>query len=72
MSSKLLDSISRRLQPNEVLIDVFPVTYFRGDKRKEDTLAITSLSFHFLSNNSLKKTIPVRDIRVVTLSTFSQ
>lgn len=72
MSSKFLDSLSRKLKEDEVIVDIIPVNSLsRGEKKQELSLAICSKTFYLMSNNSLKKSIDIDHIKLITLSAFS-
>lgn len=72
MSSKFLDNLSRKLKEDEVIVDIIPVsTLARGEKKQELSLAICSKTFYLMSHNSLKKSIDIDSIKLITLSAFS-
>lgn len=56
----------------EVLLDMVPIVFFTSNEKKiNDWLAVTSEQFYFIYNNHIKKTIPIADVRTVTVSAYS-
>jgi len=73
MSAKSLDSITKKLKPDEIVVDLIDVKCFStNDKKHDNTLIITSQFFYFMSKSSIRKTIPICDIKVITLATYSE
>lgn len=73
MDSRQVEAVSKKMKPSEIMLDLIPIDYFNSSGNKsEDVLAITTDSIYFLHNNSLKKTVPIADVRAITLSLYSR
>lgn len=73
MDSKQVEVVSKKMKPNEVMIDYVQVTSFGSTGNKhENSLVITTDSLYLLNNNQIKKQIAIADIRSVTISINSQ
>ncbi len=55
------------------MLDLIVIDYFSlSNNKTQDVIAITTDCIYFMHNNSLKKTIPIAEIRAVTLSLYSR
>lgn len=73
MDSKQVEVVSRKMQPNEIMLDYVPVTTFNSSGTKiESSLVATTFSLFLLTNNHIKKQTSIADIKSVTISIYSQ
>lgn len=55
------------------MVDLIPISIFgHNERRTDNTLAVTTVCFYFMDGTHLRRTLGVQEIKVVTLSTFSQ
>jgi hypothetical protein len=53
---------------DEIIVDILNASvYGASDKKEFDKICITNKSLNFFSNNSLKKTILIKEIRFITI-----
>lgn len=61
------------MKGEEVLLDIININYFSSSGNKYDNkLGMTSQAFYFINNNHVKKAIQIKDIKMVTISAYSQ
>lgn len=61
------------MKQDEVLLDIININYFSTSGSKhENKLAMTSQNFYLINNNHIKKCISIADIKMVTISAYSQ
>jgi len=73
MDSKQVEVVSKKMQPNEIMLDYVQIGVFGGSGSKTDSsLVITTASFFLLTNNNIKKQMAIADIKSVTISIYSQ